>query len=306
MKVWRVVVKGTEITDERREALRRAGMSYLSGHGTLGLLSRTIVAVGNSEADVKSRVAHVLGVEEGLISEARAPPVWVYAPVEPDGVERFREAAQDLITAGRVSILEQEAPVVAYEAAFEVEQAAPEVVFAQARKLYADICARAGLSVPDPLELRASGFEVFLPRQREDEVLLTRAAELSHQGHHDLAVIVAQTACEVLVGNAMRLLLPLHPSEALQDWLLDRLKGYSLNDDPTRRLWNRLTSTEIQKEGWWPDYKTHVQRRHDIAHKGAHADKTAAQESLNAVRNLIRFVESRMPTAPDDDAGGVA
>ena len=51
MKVWRVVVKGAEITNERREALRRAGMTYLSGHGTPGLISRTIVARADSEAE---------------------------------------------------------------------------------------------------------------------------------------------------------------------------------------------------------------------------------------------------------------
>jgi hypothetical protein len=295
MSIWRVVVGGTEITDERSEALRRAGMTYISGHGGPGVISRSIVARADSEDQVRADVARVLDIPESFVVEATQPLDWVYAPLAPDAVEAFRQAAGTLIDDGKVSILEQESPEVSFEATFAFPQAAPADLFAQARQLYADLSGVAGVTVPDPLELRASGFEVFLPQRRREEELLARARELHGTGDHDLAVIIAQTACEVLVADAMRPIIASHASEDLRAGVLARVTSYTLVDDPTRRLWNRLTATEIQKEPWWEGYKSHVKRRNRIAHRGDRIDSSAAQLSIEAAQSLFDFIESTLP-----------
>ena len=179
-----------------------------------------------------------------------------------------------------------------FEVVFELQQGTLDEIFAEARRRYERICARANMGVPDPLELSASGFEVFLEGTGRDDELLNRADELVQQGHHDLAVIVGQTACEILVADAMRTLLDGHASEDLFPWVLTRISSYTLVDDPTRNLWNKLTATQIQNENWWTPYREHVQRRNRIVHAGDRVDADAARSSLDAVHNLFGFIDA--------------
>ena len=294
--VWRVVV-GTEITPDALLALRRAGIVHISGHAVPGMTSSTVVARAPSEHDARRMVAEALGVPETFIREARLTPVWVYAPVEREDVDAFTGAssAED---EGVDSIVEHDSPEERFEVAFELPQGPVEEIFAEARRRYARICARAGIEVPDPLELRASGFEVFLEDQLRDSELLNRADELFEQGHYDLAVIVAQTACEVLVADAMRTLLEGHASDGLFPWLIGRISSYTLVDDATRNLWNKLTQTEIQSQDWWNAYREHVRRRNGIVHAGERVDGDAARSSLDAARELFAFIDS---TVSSDD-----
>jgi hypothetical protein len=293
--VWRLVV-ATEIEADAREALQRAGITHISGHRGPGYASSTVVVRAPSEEQARREVADALGVPETFIREAKQPPVWVYAPVLREDIQAFTRAvdsgADDI-----GSIIEHEAPEERFEVVFELSQGTAEEIFAEARRRYEAICARAGIRVPDPLELHASGFEVFLEHQRRDSELLDRGDELFAQKHYDLAVIVAQTACEVLVADAMRSLLEGQASEDLLGWLMSGVSSYTLIDDSTRKLWNKLTDTEIQTEGWWENYREHVKRRNKIVHAGERVDADAARSSLAAARELFSFIEK---TISDD------
>ena len=263
------------------------------------MTSSTVVAQAPSEDEARRRVAEALGVPETFIRDVQLTPVWVYAPVEREDVDAFTRASSSEDDDG-VEIVEQESPEERFEVAFELPQGPVDEVFAEARRRYALICARAGIEVPDPLELRASGFEVFLQDQRQrDSELLNRADELFEQGHHDLAVIVAQTACEVLVADAMRTLLEGHASDGLFPWLIGRISSYTLVDDATRNLWNKLTQTEIQSQDWWSAYREHVRRRNAIVHAGERVDGDAARSSLDAARELFAFIDA---TVSSDDS----
>lgn len=290
--VWRVVV-ATDISPEARFALEREGIIHLSGHGGPGYSSSTVVVRASSEDDARTKVAQALELPPEFIREARQPPVWVYAPVDPEDIEGFTRAG--LGADGVESVIEHDSPEHRFEVVFELPQGDPDEVFAEARRRYHEICGRAGIRVPDPLELTASGFEVFFAeQQRRDRELLRRAEELFDQGHHDLAVIVAQTACEIVVADAMRTLLDSHASQELLPWLMSRMTSYSLRDDPTRKLWNQLTGTAIQQESWWSNYVGHVGRRNRIVHEGERVDTDAARSSLDAARELFAFIETTM------------
>jgi HEPN domain-containing protein len=294
--VWRVVV-ATEITPDARRALQRAGIVHISGHALPGMTSSTVVVEAPSEPEARRRVAEALGVPETFIRDVQQTPVWVYAPVGRADVDAFTGASS---AEDGVEIVEQESPEERFEVAFELPQGPVDEIFTEARRRYALICERAGIEVPDPLELRASGFEVFLEDQRRrDSELLNRADELFEQGHNDLAVIVAQTACEVLVADAMRTLLEGHASDGLFPWLIGRISSYSLVDDATRDLWNKLTQTEIQRQDWWSAYREHVRRRNGIVYAGERVDGDAARSSLDAARELFTFIDA---TVRSDDS----
>jgi HEPN domain-containing protein len=262
------------------------------------MTSSTVVARAPNEHEARRRVAEALGVPETFIREVQQTPVWVYAPVVREDVDAFTRASsyQD---DGVESIVEHESPEERSEVVFELPQAPVDEIFAEARRRYERICARAGIGVPDPLELRVSGFEVFLEDQRRDNELLNRADQLFEQGHYDLAVIVAQTACEVLVADAMRTLVEGHALDDLSPWLIGRFSSYTLVDDATRNLWNKLTETQIQNRDWWSAYREHVRRRNGIVHAGDRVDADAARSSLDAAHELFAFIDA---TVGGDDS----
>lgn len=217
----------------------------------------------------------------------------MYAPVEAEDSQRLATAIRP---EDQASLIEEEAPEHRFEICFELPQMPVDQVFAEARNRYGAICERAGVALPEPLEMTAAGFEVFLEDQRRDSELLDRANDLVAQGHHDLAVIVAQTACEVLVADAMRAVARGHASDELYPWLLQRVGSYTLIDNQTRKLWNALSATSIQQEPWWSEYREHVRRRNQIVHEGQRVDVEAARASLAAARALFEYVEQTVAT----------
>ncbi len=189
------------------------------------------------------------------------------------------------------------------EVYFELPPGNIDRVFNEARGLYARVAEAAGLTVPEPLEMTLSGFEALMVQASRDRQLLDRAQELEDRGEHELAVILAQTACEVLVADALRSLLHAHVSDELRPWLLARVKSFALIDDATRELWNRITGSVIQDQAFWAPYKAHVKRRHRIVHDGDRVDSDGAQSSLEAAAAMFDYVERAIGSArPPDSA----
>jgi hypothetical protein len=117
-----------------------------------------------------------------------------------------------------------------------------------------------------------------------------------------LAVIVAQTACEVLIREVLRTLVQPHLTDDVFPWALERIGQYTLNDRQTRDLWSRVAGSAIQKQDFWPAYQLHLDRRNRVLHRGEAVGAEEAAASLAAAEALIAFVERATAPAPLPDA----
>jgi hypothetical protein len=176
----------------------------------------------------------------------------------------------------------------------------------KAHAIYARLRAVAGLS---PV-LEADGWvspppEVEHSEPRHD-TLFASAKTLLDDGQHALAVIVAQTACEVYMARAIRDLLRRHIRRpALRWWVPGVVSSYSMRSDSrTQELWEALTATKIQQQKeWWDDYCEHVRRRNRVVHEGAHVPPAEAKKSVDSAGAFISFVRDASRHAPPADEG---
>jgi HEPN domain-containing protein len=295
--IWRVVVT-RDIDAAAREALATVGATYISGHSRPGFTSSSLLVRAPDEAAARRAIESALG-ERAFIREARAMPVFVYAPIAAEAKSAFEAAAGEDERVG--GVVEDESAGT-FDVYFELQPGNAERAFNEARGIYERVAAAAGLAVPEPLELTMSGFETLMVQATRDRQLLDRARKLLEAGEHELAVILAQTASEVLVADALRSLAEPHATDELRPWLLSRLKSFTLIDDPTRDLWNRLTSSRIQDEAFWRNYTAHVRRRNAIVHNGERVDQSAAEASLQAASALFDYVERAIGAAPPSRA----
>lgn len=105
-----------------------------------------------------------------------------------------------------------------------------------------------------------------------------------------LAVILAQTACDLQTEAALRLLLPKAGASPVTEFVLDSLPhSVSLHDKRVRRLWKDLTGEQPAGDGktvpsasWWVASNAARDLRHDVVHKGANVDVHQATEALRA------------------------
>jgi HEPN domain-containing protein len=294
--MWRVVV-AREIDAAANDALRAEGVTHISGHSAAGLESNSLILRAEDEERARAAIERALG-EDVPIRESKLMPVFVHALVEPAARAAFEEAAGEDARIG--GVIEDETTG-SLEVYFELDGGSVDRAFNEARGLYVRVVEAAGLEVPDGLEYRMSGFEVLLSQATRDRQLLDRARELFEQHEHELAVIVAQTACEVLVADAIRNFLQPHASDALQGWLIKRIRSFTFMDDPTKDLWERITRSRVQGQDFWDDYLDHVRRRNWIAHQGILISEGEAEASLDAATALFDYVErmiGNIPTPP--------
>jgi|SRR5215211_1450641 len=128
------------------------------------------------------------------------------------------------------------------------------------------------------------------------QVLLDTAKELRDQGHHEAAIVTAQTACEVC--TEMVLTRALHErigDDAVVDLVTSSLGSYSPTNDRVKRWYEVLFGPRIQDEPLWQPLKKHVDRRHDIVHRGEEATLQQANESIAAVDKAIRHLLANRP-----------
>jgi hypothetical protein len=112
--------------------------------------------------------------------------------------------------------------------------------------------------------------------------LLSLSASLIGEGRHEAAVIVAQMACEVLTEQTLTPLLRKGQARA----------NFNLDDKDVRKLYIKLTHDAIDQAPFWPNYRPHVVRRHQVVHRGRRVTPTEAQESLSIATQLVDHVEN--------------
>jgi hypothetical protein len=181
----------------------------------------------------------------------------------------------------------------------EVIASTDEAAWEEAATVYAQLRADAGLPPAAP----AGGYVappplVHLREARHDELLRTARDLLSH-GHYDFAVIAAQTACEVYVGQAIGELIRRHVRDPLREVIPSLVRGYGMTRGGNApALWEALTGVKITEMPRWEDYKAHVTRRHRIVHEGLTVTEAQATDSLAAAEAFFSFVREKWEAAP--------
>lgn len=110
------------------------------------------------------------------------------------------------------------------------------------------------------------------------------AIELLKQGRDSLAVIRAQTSCELLIAKTLGQLMAEKSPEVQADQLIRR--PATLADPASRALFHLLTGRRVQDEPWWPAYVAHRKRRNAIIHEGVTISHEDAQASIQATNSM--------------------
>jgi hypothetical protein len=122
-------------------------------------------------------------------------------------------------------------------------------------------------------------------------LLLNEAADLlTRQRQWGLAVIVAHTACEVLVERVISAAFIKKNIVYLESLLKPPSKGNSLADDRNRRVYTAVTDDKIQDAPFWSRFKASAALRNRIVHAGKKPAESDAVEAVNAAAEFIEHV----------------
>ena len=97
-------------------------------------------------------------------------------------------------------------------------------------------------------------------------------------------------ACEVAAERAFDVAYAAKSLELLGEAVDNLMNGHNLANAKHRKLYNALTDTELEKQPFWPSFKSASEKRNSIVHKGGHANKIEADCALNAARQLITYL----------------
>ncbi len=126
--------------------------------------------------------------------------------------------------------------------------------------------------------------------------LLDAAERLYNTGEYGVAVVVAQTACEVIVERAMTQAFAAKKVPELEDPMLRYLSSYSLDGDRNRKFYNALTGDDMGHNpggtiGFWQGYRKLVEHRNLTVHSGHDLPQADARADLNAAKQFVAHIE---------------
>ena len=113
--------------------------------------------------------------------------------------------------------------------------------------------------------------------------LLAMSNSVITEGRHELAVIVAQMACEVLIEQTLTPLLKAPKAARM---------NFNVRRKDMLKLYTTLTHDRIDNATFWPMHGTHATRRHEVVHRGRRVNPAEAQESLTVATQFVDHVES--------------
>jgi hypothetical protein len=125
------------------------------------------------------------------------------------------------------------------------------------------------------------------PRHRE---LIALARQLCDEHKVDLAVVAAQTACEVYAEVAIREMLKARELGEFEEVIPELLTGYSLMDRRGQRVFHALTGESIQHSAFWERYKTHVELRNRVVHRGQQVEIDQANDSIVVAEAFHEYI----------------
>lgn len=297
---WRVVFRGP-VSDEELNGLPPDRMIYVSGHEIAGSRSSTIWVRAPDAATAEQAVTEAISTPGG-VSEVAPLPYWISVAVPAEDVSALENALEERRSRRGwlfASIVTKEPTDGFGELQFEVVAETDEGALRRGLEHYRDLRLEAHLPPHQPPYSNLQPPWPGRQPQFRHEVLLERAQLLLDSGEWALAVVVAQTACEVLIAQILSDRLQVIGDRLgefqlppLRTSLIGHVKTYSLNDDRTRQLWDDLMEDTITQVGAWRDYKDHVARRHGVVHQGVEVSHAEAAASLAAARAMIEHVQT--------------
>jgi hypothetical protein len=143
------------------------------------------------------------------------------------------------------------------------------------------------------MSLIASGWLTAIYRWTR---LLETADSLFVAKEYGVAVVVAASACEVIVERAMSKAFQTKKVSELDDAVTDLLVSYSLNGERNRKLYNVLTGDDLgvnpgSTTTFWEGYKTLVQHRNKSAHSGVDIPEPDARKDIDNAKLFVAHVE---------------
>jgi hypothetical protein len=139
-------------------------------------------------------------------------------------------------------------------------------------------------------KLKLDGSTATLKGYQGPQRLLETAERLFNAGENDVAVIVAQTACEVVAERAITKVFSTKGIAELEGPVTDYLVSYSIHGERNRKLYSALTGDKIGDEPFWSKYKKLADMRHEAVHCGVMCDKESTREGLEAAKRLVEHV----------------
>lgn len=121
--------------------------------------------------------------------------------------------------------------------------------------------------------------------------LLTIARSLIDQGHFNIAIVTSHMACEVAAERAFDAAYAAKNLEPLGEAVDGLMNGHNLANDKHRKLYNALTGTELEKQSFWPQFRSASEKRNSIVHRGGHANKIEAEAASQAANELITYLK---------------
>jgi len=116
------------------------------------------------------------------------------------------------------------------------------------------------------------------------------------KGENEIAVIMAQTACELVTESAFDVLFRAVGVSAKDQEQL-RQTTYNLGNKRTAAVYRLLAKDRVQGQPFWRDFKAHADLRHAIVHKGAKATAHDADRSVSAATDFIAHIEAVIAAA---------
>jgi len=135
------------------------------------------------------------------------------------------------------------------------------------------------------------------PRHPRHLELVALARQLCEEGKTDLAIVAAQTACEVYAEVAIREMLKAHDLGEFEGVIPELLTGYSLMDRRGQRVFHALTGANIQHSAFWATYKSHVELRNRVVHRGDQVTADQATDSIVVAETFHEYVATAWESA---------
>lgn len=128
------------------------------------------------------------------------------------------------------------------------------------------------------------------------ETLLGLARTLHEEKRHQLVVVTAQMACEIVGEQVLSSLLSQRIG-GLEKSVSGLVPGHHLRHKGVRDLFDALSGGSLADEPWWRDYDAHVKRRNNVVHGGAAVDEAESSASLRAAAEFCSHLRALAPTS---------
>jgi hypothetical protein len=114
---------------------------------------------------------------------------------------------------------------------------------------------------------------------------LEQASELLDEERFEMAVLAAQIHLEVHVKALVDMIAEVAPSPLL-DALRSGQRIWSPHDDRLRPMLDAVLGITIADFPRWAEFRTHMSRRNDVAHRGQAIDAESAKATIDVVSDL--------------------